>query len=448
MHCTYGAAVTYDIQTVAAKIFFSYAHTDESLRIELEKHLAALRRAGLIEAWHDRKIGAGSDWRVEIDENLRSADVILLLISSDFLASDYCYGVELEVAMQRHRRGEAVVIPIILRPVDWSGTRFAVLQALPRDARPVTAWPNRDEAFAQIALALREVIARPAAKTAEPASLEHPRQPQSQQRVLDAAMPKQVTVGRAAELLAMVRLTGSGGLRAVLQVEEDTMITPGDVRSRSLTVDFPCDASGEPRPATVTLRIDAPGFDPRTQEKQISIPVEGDSQVCGFLLTPKETGELTVLLDLLVTNVQQVTRTIKTRSDATSPSGPAAYGLVSIPLLTVSSGSTLKFAATFGTKTQLPVPQSPPAAAPSTSPPSELIYVPESAGPRQRASGEHRDLPQSAPYSHEGHPACPPRPTIPPRTRKTSRFLSALLITGLFSFVLIAVMLYFMMLRD
>jgi hypothetical protein len=146
------------------EVFFSYAHEDEELRQALEKHLALLQRRGLIVGWHDRRIIAGEQWSEEIDVHVHSAQVILLLISSDFLASDYCYGIEMKIALERHDRHEAIVIPVILRPVDWSDASFAHLQALPRDAKPITTWPNRDEAFADVARGIREwLTSRPRA---------------------------------------------------------------------------------------------------------------------------------------------------------------------------------------------------------------------------------------------------------------------------------------------
>ncbi|HEU0174048.1 MAG TPA: TIR domain-containing protein [Blastocatellia bacterium] len=139
----------------AIEVFFSYSHKDEELRDQLSNHLSTLKRNQFITAWHDRRIGAGTEWTSEIDERLDAADIILLLISSDFLASDYCYDVEVKRAMERHDGGEARVIPVILRPVDWKGAPFGKLQALPRDARPVTEWPNRDQAFLDIAQGIR-----------------------------------------------------------------------------------------------------------------------------------------------------------------------------------------------------------------------------------------------------------------------------------------------------
>src|SRR5437016_4520884 len=140
-------------------VFISYAHEDESWRQQLEAHLSLLRREGLVADWHDRQIIPGTDWAQEIDEHLETAAIILLLVSSDFLASDYCYEIEMRRALQRHQHKEARVIPIILRPCDWQSAPFARLQALPRGGKPVVKWDNQDEAFQDIALGLRRVIA-------------------------------------------------------------------------------------------------------------------------------------------------------------------------------------------------------------------------------------------------------------------------------------------------
>ncbi len=140
------------------EVFFSYAHEDEKLRDELAKHLKLLERQGVISAWHDREITAGTEWKDQIDEHLESAKIILLLVSADFLASDYCYEVELKRAMERHETKEARVIPIILREVDWKGALFGKLQALPKNAEAVTNWDNRDQAFADIARGIRKAV--------------------------------------------------------------------------------------------------------------------------------------------------------------------------------------------------------------------------------------------------------------------------------------------------
>ncbi len=140
----------------AVEVFYSYSHKDEELRDQLENHLAMLKRDGVIEGWHDRRISAGREWEGQIDAYLNSADIILLLVSSDFLASDYCYDVEVKRAMERHEAGEARVIPVILRSCDWASAPFAKLQALPKDAKPVKKWGDPDDAFVDIAKGIRK----------------------------------------------------------------------------------------------------------------------------------------------------------------------------------------------------------------------------------------------------------------------------------------------------
>jgi hypothetical protein len=141
------------------EVFFSYAHEDEPLLGELRKHLGILKRLGVIRDWHDRRITAGTEWKGQIDHHLDTAGVILLLVSPDFVASDYCWDVELKRALERHDRREARVIPVILRPVDnWHAAPFGRLQAVPTDGRPVTEWGNQDAAFADVARHIRTAV--------------------------------------------------------------------------------------------------------------------------------------------------------------------------------------------------------------------------------------------------------------------------------------------------
>ena len=141
------------------KIFFCYAHEDETLLNKLKTHLRPLQRKGLIDVWYDRDIRAGTKWEEEIDKHLNEANIILLLVSPDFMDSDYCYGKEMHRALERDQRGEARVIPIILRSVYWQGV-LETLQALPTDARPVVDryWHNLDEAFFDVAEGIRKTI--------------------------------------------------------------------------------------------------------------------------------------------------------------------------------------------------------------------------------------------------------------------------------------------------
>ena len=139
------------------EVFFFYAHRDETLRDELAKHLSLLQHQQVIAGWYDRHIPAGTEWAGAIDTHLENAQIILLLISADFMASTYCYGIEMQRAMERHEAGQARVIPIIVRAVDWQSAPFGRLQALPKDGLAVTSWANPDEAFADITRGIRSV---------------------------------------------------------------------------------------------------------------------------------------------------------------------------------------------------------------------------------------------------------------------------------------------------
>ncbi len=129
--------------TKPIRVFYSYAREDKALRDQLDRHLATLKRSGAIQTWSDSDISPGVAWDEEIANQLNRADIILFLISPDFMASDYLYSREMQRAMERHERGEALVIPIILRPTAWHDTPFRKLLALPRNGRAVTDWKDR-----------------------------------------------------------------------------------------------------------------------------------------------------------------------------------------------------------------------------------------------------------------------------------------------------------------
>lgn len=140
------------------RVFYSYSHRDERLLESLLTHLALLKRQGLVREWHDRKIAAGREWADAIAEHLETADIILLLVSAHFLASDYCYEKEMRLALEKQELGAARVIPIILRYVYWAGAPFGHLQALPKDAKPVVSWRDRDKAWADVVAGIRKAI--------------------------------------------------------------------------------------------------------------------------------------------------------------------------------------------------------------------------------------------------------------------------------------------------
>jgi serine/threonine protein phosphatase PrpC/predicted negative regulator of RcsB-dependent stress response len=144
--------------TFAIEIFCCYARKDQPLMQNLKTHLMPLQRQRLVTLWSDTDINAGENWEEEIKKHLNTAHMILLLVSPDFIASDYCYSTEMARAMTRHTKQEARVVPIILRPTHWKGTPFAVIQALPQDAKPITKWANEDDALYDVVERLELVI--------------------------------------------------------------------------------------------------------------------------------------------------------------------------------------------------------------------------------------------------------------------------------------------------
>src|SRR5439155_4145724 len=135
---------------MAIEVFISYSQKDRALRDELEIHLSNLKRQDIISSWYDGDITPGAEWEPQIMERLTSARIILLLISADFIHSDFCYSIEMKQAIDRHNTGEARVIPILLRPTDWQSAPFDKLHMLPTGAKAVTKWHRRDDAFTNI----------------------------------------------------------------------------------------------------------------------------------------------------------------------------------------------------------------------------------------------------------------------------------------------------------
>ena len=313
----------------AIEVFYSYSHRDRELRDELERHLSILKRSGFIRVWHDREIDAGTEWAGQIHEHLNRADVILLLISADFLASDYCYDVEMRRAIERHDAGEAIVIPIILRSVDWSDAPFARLQCLPADARPVTSWGNRDEAFRNVAEGIRRAIGKAARRL----------EAQVEERALDAAIPTSVLVGKSVEMLAMIRRIGSQGLKAVLQVETSHDAAERDVQSKPFRMEFPRNASGGLEAQVLTVRLESNDFDCPQPSKQIPVPPDRDSEAYPFLVTPRRAGQLAMIVEVLHQGISVASRLLRTNGeDAPQFVSAGTYRLASLPLTIYARG--------------------------------------------------------------------------------------------------------------
>ncbi|HEX4231319.1 MAG TPA: toll/interleukin-1 receptor domain-containing protein [Bryobacteraceae bacterium] len=317
----------------AVELFYSYAHADESLCKELQKHLTALKRSGLIRDWYDRKIEPGDEWAAQIHEAMERAGIILLLISADFLASKYIFEVELPFALERHDSGRARVIPILLRPVEWHDSPFAKLQVLPSEARAVTLWTNQDEAFSDIAGRLRELIYSERIHILAPVKAVDRGPGVTQERVLDAAIASSVVMNEPTDLVTMVRTSESGGLKAILRMDRTYSPASEDVQSEPFEIDFPSDASGTILPAILELALASPGFDPPRQRKRIRIPPTGDSSVSVFMITPQHTGTLRLNLQALSGDIEIGSRSLVTRSMSAADAQPVlSYGVTTLPL--------------------------------------------------------------------------------------------------------------------
>jgi CheY-like chemotaxis protein len=217
-------------------LFYSYSHKDQMLRDELAGHLKIMERRGVIRSWHDRCLTPGERWDGKIHESLQSADLVLLLISSDFINSDYIWSQELDVAMKRQERGESRVIPVMLRAVDIAGAPFETLQGLPTDFRPVTSWPNRDEAWTDVAKGIRKTVEQIRAKKPEP-----PPSPTAASAMPAPAPAMSRGIAPAAENSPLktdkaVDTTGSGGaqvdvlLNRVVKEFSDRLVEAGKAR--------------------------------------------------------------------------------------------------------------------------------------------------------------------------------------------------------------------------
>lgn len=156
------------------RIFISYAQRDQNLLDRLEDHLSDLKYRGLITTWTAQEINAGEEVIQQIDIHLNTAHIILLLISASFLASEYCYSREMKLAVRRHRLGDADVIPVLLRPVVFTGAPFAVLKPLPTNGKPVVNWRNRDSAFVDIAMGIERVVQKHLAPSVLPPQAQPP----------------------------------------------------------------------------------------------------------------------------------------------------------------------------------------------------------------------------------------------------------------------------------
>jgi hypothetical protein len=328
-------------------VFFSFSHKDQDLRDKLQAHLSALERTGIVRSWHDRRIVPGTDWEGEIDKHLDEADIILLLVSADFLASNYCYEREMRRALERHEAGEAHVIPIILRPVDYGGTPVAKLQALPPGGFPVTAasWENTDAALEQVARGVRQVIDSTLTKRVSDFRSATGANAILQTRRLDGAIAREIPIGESREVVAMIRLERSDGLRLIFDEDakrgkraKQFTAEGADVRSTLFTVEFPLSESGVLRTPRMELKVRAPDFEPREHSKAVIIPSLRDSQHHSFLVRANREGEHVLNVELWCDDLEVVGQLLRTQAahhggpKDKPPSGTPAMLIATVPL--------------------------------------------------------------------------------------------------------------------
>lgn len=193
---------------MAAKLFISYSHRDEEYKDRLKTGLAPLKDNGHITAWDDRAITAGEEWDHEISQALRNADVIILLVSPDFLASRYVKEKEIAVAMQRHEDSNdaAVVVPVIIRPCDWKDSAFSRLQALPKNSKPINTWSNMDVAMLDVVQGIKKLVVtknKPSNPVADHQAYTPPPviRPEAAETLSIPDLRRQIAAGKAAHVI-------------------------------------------------------------------------------------------------------------------------------------------------------------------------------------------------------------------------------------------------------
>ena len=278
------------------RVFLSYSHFDEGLKDKLEAHLSALKRSDLIETWSDRKIEPGQEWEGEIDERLIKADLVLLLISSDFLHSDFCYLTETRNALDRHARGQALVILIVVREVDLKGLPIAQLQMLPKDGHAVTSrfWNDEDEAFKNVAEGVRLAVNEFREQRSLRVELQAQPGIELEPRYLDAAIAGEIPVGATHEVAALVRTNDSHGLKAILSKGDSTgsqySCKASDVHSESFDARYTVTNGITTSPA-YRLTIDAPDLIIQDTDKHLKMERGRDSIAFKFLVKAPSAGE-------------------------------------------------------------------------------------------------------------------------------------------------------------
>lgn len=318
------------------RLFYSYSHIDEPLRDKLDRHLAALKRSGVISDWHDRKILAGDNFDTRINQHLEDADIILFLISADFIASSYIWDVEVKRAMERQGSGQCRVIPVVLRPVDLDGVPFENLLRLPKDGLAVTQWDNQDLAFTNIAQGIRRVATEMALLESK-SSTSWTQDFRQQQRFLDTAVTEEIPIGESREVLTMVRREDSPGLFKLLESagndnlrkswdERAYSVTSRDVRTVPFNMIFPS-SGGRFSNQGVKIQLDlrAPGIEISDTPYTATLNDNADTPHVAFLIRSNNSGKQTLKVRVVCDDQEIISNLMRTSFvQHGGPGGPGA----------------------------------------------------------------------------------------------------------------------------
>ncbi len=321
------------------RIFISYSHQDAIWLDHLQTMLAPLTRTRALSLWSDEDIRAGALWRDEIGKALSAAKAAVLLVSPNFLASDFIVNQELPPLLMAAREKGLTILWIAVSDSMYRETAISEYQALNDPANPLDSLTpsalNRE--LVKIAEQIKEVVNAAEAHADAPTPPPVRGKPMQQERALDAALPKRVQVGKSAELLVMIRRSDSPGLRAVVEVEADSRFAKEDVRCKPFPLEFPVSFSGQAQPVDVVVSVNSPDFDPPSQSRKLRIPPDGDTEVCSFLMTPRSAGELLLNIEVLKDDIHRASKTLRTEAQPSGvPVAPAGYVLVSIPLVAMA----------------------------------------------------------------------------------------------------------------
>lgn len=229
---------------MAVTVLLCYAHEDERMASQLKKHLSSLEHNRLVALWDYGNISPGDEWKQEIDKRLGEAQIILLLISASFLASQFCYKMEMQEAIKRHERKEVRVIPVILRHVHWKEPPLDKIQALPDRAKPISGWSSQDEGFANVAEGIARVIKQWNAHS-----------------LADPIAERRMLIAHLAQLIETVKLQMQPPPRALAAantLQQLSIFVPNDVTLADLVVGWQTlsrASSQEEDPATSQRRV-------------------------------------------------------------------------------------------------------------------------------------------------------------------------------------------------